>query len=1037
MEAEIDPILDSTGCQKTLQSQLIVNHFKDNIDTLTAVKNQNILLLQLFKSHPSSTPIHEDMQNPHFISSVSELIEKGVGRFCYNRKRPDIKMTLFFLQIARRVRELDPQVNLRDFAADINQLLARQDLTDEEKRLLHMHRILQYTTQKNTLLMLQKSSITNNAPLKEILISWMHVSAHKFSAWHDFHSQSEMVHFIHDLAPVFEKLPDDFLHAVISDLIPTHRKPFTRVLQAGNSLGFYTAVDPETEIWSIIPLHGKILKNGQQTQFGVQKDFTQLQEYKRLFGDQKFSFTKDGNSYLFQDSHQNTFRIFESGRELKDPETPSWRDGRKEGIVQMQFEGQWYQYVTKDNGLTTHQLAELLKKVPKSLLADHFVFRSEHKTLFVRKDNFAIDFVNFQAIAEEGKSALQENPTLDPSIENFEGKSWVLERGYDNGSFKLEMPRFVSLTGMPLEFKRASGKLAWSENPRFVLKKAPEGLLGLCKNYLLLQDEEKSKLLVPLKPVEPSEEFAPHCTLDIQDETRKEEYLKAENSGPFTGELNSPQEKKYRFIDYDLENGKPKPLNIEGALFLSYLSLAQKDYTTAIKILQEDLNLKAHFTHTDLTKQILFWIINHPVSSYDRSASAAAFALKALLLLPEKQEDWDIEYKMINVAKQLRSTYQNGLDRVQADLRLSTEEWEEISKRFSEYDQEKTNQDDVWNWKKENTRSSGWSTQESSYSRMIRHLEDGWPLREFGQVYEAFRQAKTKEEKAFLKLRYREFFKKGDIIYPAILQAVVSERIEEGKESKYPLLPKAKMDYNAAREWLRKFNTESDLILVSPRKVPAKSSKRSSPSARSLTQSLKKIESVTPQAPFPLSSMTFSREPFLRNLIQKSFLQENAPIRKSFLDEDRLLNQPITELYEAAVTEERSAFIQEYQKGLEKNQAEPQFTLKSGVSTEQVHAELEVRLTSLNLQEKKQEILDLVNRLPDDERQKTLTLLLEGSQAKAKIRMHEVINSFLKGKSEGYLALNSHLTKEEIQKLDKLAKEFLVAAIELLSWKKP
>lgn len=257
MEAEIDPILDSTGCQKTLQSQLIVNHFKDNIDTLTAVKNQNILLLQLFKSHPSSTPIHEDMQNPHFISSVSELIEKGVGRFCYNRKRPDIKMTLFFLQIARRVRELDPQVNLRDFAADINQLLARQDLTDEEKRLLHMHRILQYTTQKNTLLMLQKSSITNNAPLKEILISWMHVSAHKFSAWHDFHSQSEMVHFIHDLAPVFEKLPDDFLHAVISDLIPTHRKPFTRVLQAGNSLGFYTAVDPETEIWSIIHFMGK------------------------------------------------------------------------------------------------------------------------------------------------------------------------------------------------------------------------------------------------------------------------------------------------------------------------------------------------------------------------------------------------------------------------------------------------------------------------------------------------------------------------------------------------------------------------------------------------------------------------------------------------------------------------------------------------------------------------------------------------------------------------------------------------------------
>ena len=61
--------------------------------------------------------------------------------------------------------------------------------------------------------------------------------------------------------------------------------------------------------------------------------------------------------------------------------------------------------------------------------------------------------------------------------------------------------------------------------------------------------------------------------------------------------------------------------------------------------------------------------------------------------------------------------------------------------------------------------------------------------------------------------------------------------------------------------------------------------------------------------------------------------------------------------------------------------------------------------------------------------------MIEG-QAKSKASLPDVIQCFLEGKAEVYWALNSHLTQEEIKKLDQLVGNFLRSSIEFSQGKK-
>ena len=632
--------LEASTCQKTLQSQLIVDHFKDNIADLSEVANQNLFLLSLFRSFSSGMPIQEALTDPAFINAVFKFVDKGMSLYLHGRKRPDIKTVLFFMQVVRRLKELDPSLPLlqapeikelsslenpperflRDYSSEINELLKRNDLTEEEENSLHIHRILQYTTQKEHLNSLQRSETSKSKALQEIVESWMYCSAFKFHPWHSVHSQSEAAHFIYDLAPVFEKLSPEFITSVINSLVLDKKRSFASFSQKGTHFPAYYTSKGAEGTWSISPLHGKILRNGEELTLGVQKDFTEHHEYKKLFGSKKFKLVKQGSAFVFQNTEGKKFRIFEID---------------KKTILQMEWEGKWYQYLTGKEDVSEKALKALWDNFPKPLIADHFVFRSDDKILFLNKDTLAVDFTGFENSVTDSVGTLYENRGSDfySSIERFEQKPWILEKMQKDGIFKVQLPRFKSLNEDVLEFTKTPQGLSWSGDFRFILKEAPKGFLGHNFNYLFLQDGEKSKILVPCKPMEASKEFAPHADIDIKDKFRAAEYERAiDSSAPlYTGELNSPQFGAYRFLEYDVEMGKVVPLTSEGAFFLSYLSLAQKDYTRALKILKESLKLKEYLILSPESQNVLNWMITHPTKSYDQSSSAAALGLRAAL----------------------------------------------------------------------------------------------------------------------------------------------------------------------------------------------------------------------------------------------------------------------------------------------------------------------------------------------------------------------------------------------------------------------
>ena len=731
--------LESVTCEKELQSELLVNYYKDKLFEFSDVKNQNIFLLTLFKSYNSLdsnksynslNPIYEAIQNPVFIDSVSELIENGLNFFCYAREKPDIKTTLFFLQVVRRLKEIDPSLNLRDYNAEINKLLEINGLTDEEVQMLHMHRILQYTTEKNRLNSLKKNETKGDKALKDILISWIYLNSYKFNSWHAIHSKSEAVRFIYDLAPVFENLSLEFVDDLINEIFPTQSE-VGKAYTCENSSSLYNLKrrlsNGLDQVWSFNILHGKILCDGKIPIFGVQEDFTQYPSYKRLFGNQRFLFKVKDGAFVFHDSLGKKFRLFKEGLEL---------------IVQMEVEGEWYQYLTGNEN--DFSIEKFHSKVPKSLIADHFIFRSSKATLFLHKDTFSIDFIDFKDALSVKKASLQQggDKKFYETMGKFEGKSWLLERKFNDGSVEIQLPRFRSLRGNHLGFVQTDLGLAWNEDLRFILKQHQSGLLGLCSNYLFLEDGITSKLLVPCKPVAFSTEFAPHCKLDIEDERRKTEYLNNALSKLYDGELNSPQEKNYFFVEYDIKEGQIRPLNQEGTLFLSYLFLAQKEYEKALELWKDVFYLKNDVMLSDDSNKILSWIFDYTKweESYDISPSALALSLRAAIILFKNK-------KLNNLIQvdNLWRRYQETLDRVSSKMRLTMPERKKIQEIIGSMETQQKR--DIWCSFEENK---------------VNHDRE---VEKFLKVYNDFQKAKTQEEKVFLNIKHFNYLTKTQGVF--------------------------------------------------------------------------------------------------------------------------------------------------------------------------------------------------------------------------------------------------------------------------------
>ncbi len=1062
--AQIPTRLEAATCQKTLQSPLLIDHFTDNISDLSEVKNQNLFLLSLFRSFPSGMPVQEAITNPAFLRSVFQWVDKGMSLYLYGCKRPDIKTTLFFIQVIRRLKELDPSVPffkvseikefssqknpperfLPDYTSEIQELLQRDDLTEEEENLLHIHRILQYSTQKTLLNNLTPKETSQHKALQEIIVSWMRCSSYKFHSWHSYHSYSEVAHFIYDLAPVLGKLSSEFLTHILNHLVPTEvQRSFTSLSQRKNAdsvspSSFYSQQSQEG-IWSISPLHARILLNGEEVTFGVQKDLMQSAIYKRVFGSRKFRLTRQGSAFIFQNEKGNRFRIFE-------------RDSNT--VLQFQWEGEWFQFLTGQSDLNKQDMELLHNTFPKTLLADHFVFRSSQNMLFVNKQTFAVDFIGYKGTVSDKTSTLTESRSSNfySTIERFEPKLWILERKDKDGIVTVQFPRFKSLNGDGLEFTSGSQGLSWSGDRRFVLKENSQELLGNNVNYLLLQNGEKSKILLPCKPVAASKTFTPQADLDIQDGFRINEL---DLSFPlYSGDLNIPQKGVYRFLEYNVEKGEVVPLNAEGAFFLSYIYCAQKDYIKAFQILKNSLKLKEHLTLTPESQDILLWIITHPVlrlqsvyedsqerlewkiprpsiPSYDQSASATALGLRAaFFLLNEytspsgKQRDLHI---LRSIIPQLWQSYQTGVKEVDADLRFSSQELEQLKKLCNSLGiYLRISADDSSSWPYQISKNS------HAHESLAFYMEHpNWypQVLEFKEVYNAFQRAKTVEEKTFLKMKFWKYLSEGNSDGRAALSHVIN-----GEGAKYVPYPEGPVTKESAQEWLKQFDSASSIALlpVNTRGLSYKNPVASVPIQRPLAESLHRAKALSVPAEFMLSPLLLSGSPFLKNLVDNHFVQRKDPLRKSLISSDLFSKKPIPPFYKTAVEQERADFLQEYSSGLTKNREEIRYSLRSGVQLQDVHEQLQAQREDylVKIKNLRSCIKDLANRLPSDEKQRTLTLLLKEGRAQSSVKMDQIVDAFLAGNSPSYSALNSHMRQEDIQKLDQLVKTFLILSIE-------
>jgi hypothetical protein len=1167
--------LAALTCQKTIQSEKLVQYFTDNIQDLSDIKMQNLFLLSLFRSFSSSTPIHEAIKNPVFIKAISEFVQRGLRVFASGQRKPDINTSLFFVEVARRIKELDHTFDLSDLNERINQWLDRKDLTDNEIQALHLHRILQYTYQKDDLFRLKKEETIGSKQLEEIFVSWMLIYHYKNPIWHARQSKAEASRFVYSLAPVFQRLSPAFLNKCINKLFPDKArflKPFvsqevkmaqakeivkeillsplevrhntdfvrpdenieemitqskeykeligtrqanirkrfgnlfistdegeyrasiegqrvimeysyynneivssfykyipqkehpltrdyfvfihegigdaifinkkTRAIEfkslesfiEGNReyleklisneiSSFYELKDSEGE-WIIDPLRQLIQRNGEEVIFNSSRDISRLKLYKDIFGEKKFPLTKQGNAFLFQDDQKRSFALIQ----------------KEKPTLYLLHEGEWCQLIT--------ELSEIAKIMPQALSIDYLIFHSPTKTLFLDKKDLSLvskDFDQslYQSVSDEFYSF----------VKPFEKASWILEKKKEDGSLEVELSRYSSLAGNRLRFIAESDGLAWLDHHQFKLKKTPNNLplIGLCPNYLILQNGKKTKALVPLMPVKNSRSFAPSSNLDLAD---------------------SELEFGRKYIEFDLRNGRPKALNSEGALFLTYLAIAEKNYAEATRLLKEDLNLKEDFFVSAESKQILLWILKHAISSYDVYPSKSAAALRASLLLlkevikppmdantmqeiksdnPEIKRTEDpkkrAQIKQIIQIKEdilkVWGNYQEGIDEVQADLLLSKDEENELYYLASALG--------IDLYRPAGQLASAWFFEKTNQKGLISSaaykMHTG-KAEKFREVYEAFRQADPLD-KAFLTIKYFEFLSskeaREDFVNP--LKAVLGNRWSSlGSNPKYP---EGGIGNLEAEEWIKQFNGYSNLVPYNfyiPEHYSGKSNflqlfnfNRESPRVEmSMAEALHKARASKKVQRFALPNVETVSCSFLENILSNSFsLEAKETCRQVSLD--MLLERPALKQYQTAIKREREEFLQDYQRGIERNQMISKWVLKPGKSVTEVHKAIKNYMKDVhlpNIQSDKNELIALANKLPRDPSQRDLTQLLVGGYSLSKVNIKQLETAFLKGESEGYLTLNPHLSQEEVERLDSLIQEYLTQKIVLEQMKR-
>jgi hypothetical protein len=1030
-----DPALDVIACHKNLQCQKLIEYFTESahLRALSDEKTQNIFLLLLFQILSNSKAPKEPiflleiaLKNEEFISLVQNFLQKAYTTYFDQENKPDFKTALFFAEVARRLRDIDQRFRFPDFKAKINHFLLQQDLAAEERILLHLHRILEYLPSKRALQMLSVEELSHSQELIEILVSWMHCSQinQNTLTWHLIHSYQEAKEFVFTLSPLLESLPPKLLQDLFSLLVPyetsnkniifSHQESspfqesnpfieFTKsLLKHSKHIANYFHQSTQKEeiiscnmkgkcahiytdgIWSIDVLHGTVTKKHERIDFSVESNLKNSMSYREFFGDSTFPIDQVGDVIVFQDSHQRAFRYF------------------GENILQMKEQGLWYEY------LPFTRVSSLKDKIPYPILLNSFVFFSqEGRLLFIDKIQRTISFrkdpTGALLDAENKRVFFIKDVHLPPSISSFESAYWVVVKQKDS-FISMEFPRFSSLSNQPLSLLSSQEEVQWKDHEGWFLIESAKDFLGSSPNYLLLHHEEEGeKILVPLLKAKETKSFAPECEL-----VRNDAF--------------DPGNSHYHFLEYTIAEGKPSPSNAEGAFFLTYLFLQQRDYETAYRYLT-DSAIRKYDSLSPISLQILSWV--YDLTSSDKSAAMQAVVLKFSLFFLRNTEPQSLSEQereaTTKTISQIWISYKNNLDNAPLRYRFSLQEF----KDFSHY-----------------AKKWGISLQVVSYQDLLKPiLLSHHPINKegateclirsnceksaFAEVYQEFASAKTSAEIVFLKIKHFSFLES----YTGKLMRHILSIVSGEKRGPFPPFPAANAEREEIIKWLGTFEgIYTSNYLIPPSSHPSVFSDSKKLPLRKKTplhEVLQAQERGKISTDFSLTSPSLERvSPLFSSLILEYFSSHTPQeCAASSLD----LSIQTSKDYEKTAQSDLQEVIEDYQEGKKQSDSTPQFTLQPGKNLQDLQEKLQGSFANITMQRQKVllELTSLANPLPDDpERAIPATLLLQSNIKKA-IDLDDLINAFLEGSPSAYADLNPHLSKEAIEKIHLLTATYL------------
>ncbi|MBN4066510.1 DUF3638 domain-containing protein [Simkania negevensis] len=698
-----------TGTQPNLFTYQLLYYFRHNRNELAKPAIQSLFDMIFFKPFETAKdvwhlPLFEQLADePDLAEQCIDLINSGIRDFWDKqpKQRPNVQACLFFVRLADRIRNVLPQNKRNQILGNEKDLLDRwlalPELSLQEKSAIHLHRLYHFS---------QKESrpAPSSSEFFDAYQSWIFYANNNLNA--------------KDTLPVLETAAQTFIYTMSPQLLnrledAEQRNSFFDTLltifslpprsdkqewKPGPKHPTYCLRTSNSTFWSINIETGKICNEEGVLKNTQSPNWENSHAYLRLFGKEQFTYHTSGDTYYFQSSQLGSMRI------IGQRENYSFKYS-----LQMEREGIWYQYVAPTPTNENFNQEFLPDTIPHFLKADHAFWLSSDSNKPSLITNLKTGKVAYLAYsdgriipAKDEKKPREEQRYLclyqqknDPKSYDFGPLTyferdeytaiWHKEEDPNARVTEIIFPRYLSLNEKELTFVAdEKGEAVWTDNRQYLLStNQKRGLFGNLNNYLLLEEKEgrKQKLLLPLQKflkLSESQHLTSYGQLDVKDKKRS-------SGWDLATEFNEPHQGHYRFIEYDVIDGKPKAKDTEGQLFLVYRYLWQREYDKALFCLREVA--KSDYL-SPRSQEIFEWLFLSGQENKDFSANAAAIRLHAYKIWTDHKERPEFEKKEEKGKKEAEerteaiekasradyTCYLDGLQNVDSRLYLSKKE---------------------------------------------------------------------------------------------------------------------------------------------------------------------------------------------------------------------------------------------------------------------------------------------------------------------------------------------------------------------------